>query len=52
MPALKAVLKQEGEDKVGVTHDDIWALVFYVRSLPYESISQPVVAEGYQRDRQ
>lgn len=53
MPALSAVLKNEGEAKVGVTHDDIWALVYYVRSLPYESISQPtVVAEGYQRDRQ
>jgi mono/diheme cytochrome c family protein len=53
MPALSAVLKKEGEQKIGVTHDDIWALVYYVRSLPYESISQPAVAEAaYQRERQ
>jgi len=53
MPALSANIKEEGEKKIGVTHDDIWALVYYVRSLPYESISQPAVAQaGYQRDRQ
>lgn len=53
MPALSAVLKEEGEEKLGVTRDDIWALVYYVRSLPYESISQPMMlAEGYQRERQ
>ena len=53
MPALSAVLKKEGEQKIGVTHDDIWALVYYVRSLPYESISQPAVVEAaYQRERQ
>ncbi|MBP86128.1 MAG: hypothetical protein CMJ64_05330 [Planctomycetaceae bacterium] len=53
MPALSEVLKQEGEEKIGVTHDDIWALVYYVRSLPYESISQPVAVEAaYQRERQ
>ena len=53
MPALSAVLKEEGEQRIGVTRDDIWAIVYYVRSLPYESISQPAVAQtGYQRDRQ
>jgi mono/diheme cytochrome c family protein len=45
MPA--AAFKPEGspEDMKGLTHDDIWDLVEYLRSLPYESISQPAPRE-------
>ncbi|MDA1052020.1 MAG: cytochrome c [Planctomycetota bacterium] len=36
----------------GLTKDDIWSLVDYVRSLPYESISRPpVIEQAYQRER-
>ncbi|MCA9143037.1 MAG: c-type cytochrome [Planctomycetaceae bacterium] len=36
----------------GLTKSDLWSLVDYVRSLPYESISRPpVIEQGYQRSR-
>ncbi|MEX0820056.1 MAG: cytochrome c [Pirellulaceae bacterium] len=36
----------------GLTHSDLWSLVDYVRSLPYESISRPpVIEQAYQRQR-
>lgn len=34
-----------------LTSDDIWCLIDYVRSLPYESLSQPRHAQTYVRDR-
>ncbi len=45
MPA--AAFKPEGapEDMKGLTHDDIWDVVEYLRSLPYESISLPAPQE-------
>ena len=37
----------------GLTKSDLWSLVDYVRSLPYESISRPpVIEQAYQRERQ
>lgn len=33
-----------------MTDDDIWHLIAYVRTLPYESISQPEHIPNYQRD--
>ena len=37
-------------DKMSET--DLWSLVAYVRSLPFEPISQPLENSGYQRERQ
>jgi mono/diheme cytochrome c family protein len=43
MPA--STMKPEGDPNAkGLTPDDIWDLVNYVRSLPYESISNPLLA--------
>lgn len=43
MPA--ATMKPEGDPNAkGLTPEDIWDLVNYVRSLPYESISNPLEA--------
>jgi len=52
MPA--ALIKPDGAppETKGLTEQDLWALVDYVRSLPYESISRPpVIEEAYQRER-
>lgn len=38
------------EASTQLSGDDIWHLVAYVRSLPYESMSQPVHPTEYQRD--
>ena len=42
MPASKTVT---------LSDEDVWSLVDYVRSLPYESISQPHLPEGFRRER-
>jgi mono/diheme cytochrome c family protein len=45
MPAVP--MKPEGDPNAkGLTPDDIWDIVNYVRSLPYESISNPLEASG------
>jgi mono/diheme cytochrome c family protein len=52
MPA--SLMKPPGApaDAVGLTTDDIWHLVHYVQSLPYEPASQPGArAPEYQRER-
>lgn len=51
MPA--AMMKPEGApDAKGLTTDDIWHIVDYVRTLPYEPLSQPQIpAPAYQRER-
>ena len=52
MPAALIKPAEAPVDQKGLTYDDIWALVDYVRSLPYESISQPPVTEpAYLRER-
>jgi hypothetical protein len=44
MPA--STMKPEGDPAAkGLTPADIWDIVNYVQSLPYESISDPVVSE-------
>jgi mono/diheme cytochrome c family protein len=53
MPA--ATMKPEGDPNAkGLTPDDIWDLVNYVRALPYEPINNPLEAAGQaenQRER-
>jgi mono/diheme cytochrome c family protein len=52
MPA--AVLRPEGAapDVKGLTEEDIWCLIDFVRSLPYESVSHPAMPDaGFQRER-
>ena len=52
MPAV--LIKPDGApaETKGLTQQDVWALIDYVRSLPYESISSPpVIEESYQRER-
>ena len=46
MPA--AVIKAEGADPQvkGLTQDDLWCLIDYVRNLPYEPISQPALPDA------
>ena len=54
MPDLTNVMKSPGTpaDAVGLTPEDIWHLVHYVQSLPYESLSQPgSPAPAYMRER-
>jgi mono/diheme cytochrome c family protein len=42
---MPAVTMQPTEK--GLTSDDLWCLIEYVRSLPYESISHPAMPETY-----
>lgn len=45
MPAASMKADDAGPGVVGLTSDDIWSIVDYVRSLPYESISKPSLPE-------
>ena len=52
MPA--ALIKPAGAppETKGLTQEDLWSLVDYVRSLPYETISKPEAnVPNYARDR-
>lgn len=52
MPATLVIGDDAAAGTKGLTKDDIWSLVDYVRNLPYESISlPPVIEQGYQRER-
>ena len=44
-PMPKAPGREEGSDAVGLTRNEVWDLVNYVRSLPYEPMSRPVADE-------
>jgi mono/diheme cytochrome c family protein len=49
MPA--STMKPEGDPNAkGLTPDDIWDLVNYVRSLPYESINNPLLASPHEAE--
>lgn len=52
MPASLIIPDGAPAGTKGLTKSDIWSLVDYVRSLPYESISRPpVIEQAYQRER-
>lgn len=52
MPAALIIPEGAPEGTKGLTKSDIWSLVDYVKSLPYESISRPpVIEQAYQRER-
>ena len=52
MPASLMKPPEAPADAVGLTSADIWHLVHYVQSLPYESLSQPgATAPAYMRER-
>ncbi|HTN77579.1 MAG TPA: cytochrome c [Pirellulaceae bacterium] len=54
MPGLKSNVLNEGDapDPKKLTQDDVWHLINYVRSLPYDSISNPPEYDpNFQRDR-
>jgi mono/diheme cytochrome c family protein len=46
MPAASMKTAGTSDDAVGLTSDDIWHLVDYVRSLPYESITHVSTTAG------
>ena len=53
-PMPKALTKPDNAppEQVGLTTRDLWDLINYVRSLPYESVSKPVgLQPAYERDR-
>jgi mono/diheme cytochrome c family protein len=52
MPAASLRPADAGEDDPRLTTDDVWHLVAYVRSLPFDDLSSPVTAPSFQRDRQ
>ena len=35
----------------GLTEEDIWCLIDYVRNLPYETVSRPATPPAFQRER-
>lgn len=45
MPAASMKPDDAGPEVKGLTTQDIWSIVDYVRSLPYESVSQPSLPE-------
>ncbi len=54
MPALKTNVLKDGDpaDPKKLTEDDVWHLINYVRSLPYDAISNPpAIDPNFQRDR-
>ncbi|MCA9121194.1 MAG: c-type cytochrome [Planctomycetaceae bacterium] len=52
MPGALIISDDAPAGTKGLTKSDLWSLVDYVRSLPYESISRPpVIEQGYQRSR-
>lgn len=52
MPGATVIPDDAPAGMLGLTKSDLWSLVDYVRSLPYESISRPpVVEQAYQRQR-
>ena len=53
MPGALIIADDAPAGTKGLTKSDLWSLVDYVRSLPYESISRPpVIEQAYQRERQ
>ena len=48
MPAAKRV--ENAEDFTGLVDDDVWHVVAYVRSLPFEKITEPSEVIRFQRD--
>ena len=45
VPMPASTMKPEGDpNQKGLTSDDVWHIVNYVQSLPYESISNPETA--------
>jgi len=52
MPGALLLKEDSPPGAKGLTQEDVWALVDYVQSLPYESISRPpVINDAYQRER-
>jgi mono/diheme cytochrome c family protein len=52
MPAALIIADDAPAGTKGLTKSDVWSLVDYVRSLPYESISRPpVIEQAYNRER-
>jgi mono/diheme cytochrome c family protein len=52
MPGALLIADDAPVGTKGLKKSDIWSLVDYIRSLPYESISHPpVIEEAYQRER-
>ncbi len=52
MPGATIIPDDAPAGMLGLTQSDLWSLVDYVRSLPYESISRPpVIEQAYQRQR-
>ncbi len=54
MPAVLMLPENAPPGSKGLTEEDLWALIDYVRSLPYESISNPRLAQpkpNNQRER-
>jgi len=52
MPAAPMRAADADETDTRLTSNDIWDLIAYVRSLPFDDLSAPAVPQGYQRDRQ
>jgi mono/diheme cytochrome c family protein len=52
-PMPGSLMKPEGAplEAKGLTPEDIWSLVEYVRSLPYDALSRPHAPPAYGRDR-
>ncbi|MBM3998424.1 MAG: cytochrome c [Planctomycetes bacterium] len=51
MPAASMRSDGAGDDDPRLAPDDLWHLVAYVRSLPYDALSSPRDAVSYQRER-
>ncbi|MEO8496101.1 MAG: cytochrome c, partial [Planctomycetota bacterium] len=52
MPGALIIADDAPAGTKGLTKSDLWSLVDYVQSLPYESISRPpVIEQAYQRSR-
>ena len=47
MPAAPMKADDAGPEVKGLTNQDVWDLINYVRSMPHESISQPAIPESH-----